>query len=221
MRSVNGGDLSVVLSVPIRAEDFSDVPSETVGAVKGNSTQTQPLPHNKKSEAVLGVLGMSIDLGRFADLQVDLPEGQGVMLVEGRRYHMLGDDRKSKDERGDGLVLHHKHLHRYLQASPLPHVDDAILQQMVEAVPRWQNRAGHQPAAGNLLPGDYRDPLTGGESGNWLAAFAPVLVAGREAEEADTGWFVIVLQRRYLPSSNEWLDYYAVVIHGNTLREIA
>jgi hypothetical protein len=49
------------------------------------------------------------------------------------------------------------------------------------------------------LPGSfdpaYRDPVGGEYAGVWLAAFAPVLVKGRSAENRDTGWVVIVQER--------------------------
>ena len=170
MRSTNDGDLVVMLSVPIRA-----------------SRDAEPL----------GVIGMSIELGEFADLQVPLPEGQGVLLVESRKYFMLAEDLKSEGERGQGLVLHHEGLAALMKQKPkrLPHVDDGILNHMEEAKHHWLRDAQGLKSFVNLLPTAYRDPLAKDSSSLWLAAFAPVLVTGRPPEQADTGWFVIVQQR--------------------------
>ena len=43
---------------------------------------------------------------------------------------------------------------------------------------------------------NYGDPVGGEYAGRWLAAFRPVVVAGRPAEIGDTGW-VVVVQERY------------------------
>lgn len=168
MKSTNGGNLVVALSVPIRAN--------------GNNER-------------LGVLGMSIELGTFADLQIDLPEEQRVLLVESRKYHMLGDDWKSYGDRGEGLVLHHEALPALMLTKPstLPHIDDKIVDYMRKSQVQWQEKNANGGFE-NLLPDHYRDPLEPTEGARWLAAFAPVLVNSRSKKV--TGWFVIVQQRQ-------------------------
>lgn len=51
----------------------------------------------------------------------------------------------------------------------------------------------------SLLPDSYYDPVAhNAHRYQYLAAFAPVLVRGRPHTQGDTGWFVIVEQRRDL-----------------------
>ncbi len=169
IRSTNGGDLAVAFSVPIRAAN---------------------------KDEVMGVLAITIELGRFADLQMKLPAGQAVLLVESRKYYVLNEDLEDEGERGEGLVLHHENLHTLVGRTPLPHVDDAVIHFMREAKKR---KLSHNPQAvptENLLPDDYRDPVSKDSAGRWLAAFAPVFVSGRPADQQDTGWYVIVQQRQ-------------------------
>ncbi len=171
-RSTVGGDLVVLLTVPIW------------------------LNHQ---DAPLGVLGMSIELGSFADLKISLPEGQGVLLVEARRYYMLADDLTSQDERGEGLVLHHRDLHQAMLQNPksLPHVSDIVLEHMKRSKRFWMDRQSAAESVDNLLPSQYRDPVaSNSDTSSYLAAFAPVIVRGRPFQQGDTGWFVIVQQRQ-------------------------
>jgi len=167
MESTNDGYLSVVLSVPI----FGDPTDEP-----------------------LGVLAMSIELGSFADLRADLPEGKNVLLVETRTYYLLRQQ-PEREERGEGLVLHHQDFRDLRQRESLPHIDDDVVQFMRQALPAWRDSdAGNNPD--NLLPDNYRDPMSKNEQDLWLAAFAPVLVSSRPADQRETGWFVIVQQRQ-------------------------
>ncbi len=170
-RSTVEGDLVVLLSVPI---------------------------HLNHQESPLGVLGMSIELGSFADLKISLPEGQGVLLVETRGYNMLADDLISQDERGEGLVLHHQDLYQVMSHDPksLPHVSDAVLQHMKRSKRLWIDEHSNATPLDNLLPSHYRDPVASeNDASSYLAAFAPVIVRGRPIEQGDTGWVVIVQQR--------------------------
>ncbi|MBW3597988.1 MAG: hypothetical protein KY475_12015, partial [Planctomycetes bacterium] len=169
LRSTVNGELTVALSVPIRAAEDA---------------------------APIGILAMTIELGEFADLAVQLPEGQGVLLVESRRYYMLGENLQPNGERGEGLVLHHERLKEVFQQNPLPHVDDEIVHAMLAAKLQWQAADQRNPDWDNLLSERYRDPLCENPESRWLAAFAPVLVHGRPADQSDTGWFVIVQQQR-------------------------
>jgi len=164
-RSTVDSDLTVVLSVPIGASD-------------GGST--------------IGVMAMSIELGHFADLQADLPEGQDVLLVESRKYFMLDDNGEPEGQLGEGLVLHHKDLAKFTATASLPNVSQSILKHMRGATSRRNSEGEQSGSRDNLLPADYRDPL---RKEPCLAAFAPVIVATRPASQQDTGWFVIVQQK--------------------------
>jgi tRNA A-37 threonylcarbamoyl transferase component Bud32 len=168
MESTNHGDLSVVFSVPILVEG-SDEP--------------------------LGVLGMSIELGRFADLRIRLPAKQKVLLVETRTYYLQRTYPEDREERGEGLVLHHEDLRGLKLQSTLPHVSDRIVQYMRQATEQAASSAAAD-SPGNLLPDSYRDPLAHDGSRHWLAAFAPVLTVSRPIDQQHTGWFVIVQQEQ-------------------------
>ncbi len=168
MESTNHGDLNVVFSVPILADD---------------------------SDESLGVLAMSIELGRFADLRIRLPAKQKVLLVETRKYYLQRTYPENHEERGEGLVLHHEDLRGLKLQSTLPHVSDRIVHYMRQAIQQTSAyEATHSP--GNLLPDSYRDPIARDGSGHWLAAFAPVLTINRSVDQQQTGWFVIVQQEQ-------------------------
>jgi hypothetical protein len=139
---------------------------------------------------------MSIELGQFADLQIELPEGQAVLLVESRTYYMLGENLERDYERGEGLILHHEDLAKFLGQKPLPHLTDEIVYYMRGARSRWPNGNARSAEFENLLSDAYRDPLADDKDAHWLAAFAPVLISGRPDKQQDTGWFVIVQQRQ-------------------------
>ncbi|NLF71680.1 MAG: hypothetical protein GX575_21835 [Candidatus Anammoximicrobium sp.] len=168
MKSTNGGDLTVSLSVPIR---------------------------DNGTDEVLGVLGMTIELGSFAALQINLPEQQNVLLVESRQYRMLTRDLRSFEDLGDGLLLHHEKLETHLKNSPhaLPHLSLDVLAELTRSQDHWEANKTEQSRAIRLLPAHYRDPINREHDAKWVAAFAPVLVRGRDP--ATTGWFVIVQQR--------------------------
>ncbi|MBL7037989.1 MAG: protein kinase [Pirellulaceae bacterium] len=164
IESTNDGDLAVAFSVPIRARN-----------------EAEPL----------GVLAMSIHLGSFAGLEVNLPVGQEVLLVDTRRYYMRRQYPEPHEERGEGLVLHHDALKDLLQRSSLPHVDDATIQHMLRAKDQW---TADNETIDNLLPEGFDDPLSDDKDSRSLAAFAPVIVRSRPADQRDTGWFVIIQQ---------------------------
>ena len=167
MESTNEGDLIVGFSVPIRQDD---------------------------REEPIGVLAMTILLGRFADLQVNLPTGQKVLLVETRQYYLQREYPQPHRVRGEGLILHHQDFINRKEER-LPHVSDDVVWFMRRSVGQRRTTAG-AGSLDNLLPEDYRDPVARDNNGRWLAAFAPVLVSSRSELQDETGWFVIVQQRQ-------------------------
>jgi eukaryotic-like serine/threonine-protein kinase len=173
MESTNEGDLIVAFSVPIRQDD---------------------------REEPIGVLAMTILLGRFADLQVNLPAGQKVLLVETRQYYLQREYPEPHRVRGEGLILHHEDFINRKEER-LPHVSDDVVWLMRRAVGQHRTTAT-AGSLDNLLPQDYRDPVARDENGRWLAAFAPVLVSARIEPQEETGWFVIV-QQQQAPSKFE------------------
>ncbi len=172
MESTNDGQLIVVFSVPIRA---------------------------RRSEEVIGVLGLSITLGTFADLGVALPDGQTAMLVETRQYFMKRTMPTPHRETGEGLVLHHPRMRELSEMNALPHIRDEATLQLIRN-PR--STVGNNE---NVL-NDFKDPVTGATGG--VASFAPVTIDSRAfgpqqqsaasadaaPQPAQTGWTVIVFQ---------------------------
>ncbi|MCU0864055.1 MAG: serine/threonine protein kinase [Planctomycetes bacterium] len=121
---------------------------------------------------VIGVLAMTVELGSFAALRVELSGEQVAVLVE-TKSDWLGA------AEGQGLVLHHPRLRGECRLS-----GDALGE--LRAL-RSRNELG------GLLLRDYIDPVD--PEPRWLAVFEPVLVQGRTGPEHDIGWVVGVQER--------------------------
>jgi serine/threonine protein kinase len=152
------------------------------GALTVNLSAPVTLPDDPESK---GMLGMSIALGEFADLKIQLPAGQKVVLVDARKYYLqcITQDAAKEVVRGEGLILHHKELKWMERNKRLRHLDDNSLAWMAD---------GADP----FLPASYHDPVAPDQSGTWLAAFEPVCMNGRPENIRDTGWFIIVQQEQ-------------------------
>lgn len=135
-------------------------------------------PRNKSGapgpREVLGVLGMTVELGRFGELQPakERPEAHQMAMLVDSRVDWTG--RK-------GLLLQHPALSQALsrrQPVPLYHVPGPLAE-----------RLAGLDNSGYTLPFDaqYADPVAGPNKGRFLAAAEPVLSRGQ-----DTGWVVIV-----------------------------
>jgi serine/threonine-protein kinase len=173
-RSMTDNKLIVMLSVPI------EIDVATSNAVDGT-----PEP--------LGIFAMSIELGRFGD-QLMLPDAQ-LLMVESRKYYMLNDDDEPKGPRGEGMVLHHKDVEKFMSQKSPPRIADAILDYVGQKTASVTGAADRAQSLDNLLPDTYSDPLT---KAPCLAAFAPIIVSSRPAQQQDTGWFVVVQQEQKL-----------------------
>ncbi len=132
---------------------------------------------------VVGVLGMTVELGRFGELHPTSgsTERQIAVLVDGR-----------EDWTGHkGLVLQHPHLSELLRSNqPLPpyRLDEEHIR-TIEVL--RQTVASGQPLPLELLfDAHYRDPVRGSYGGEWLLTMRPVLARG-----SDTGWVVLVQER--------------------------
>jgi len=152
---------------------------------------------DQTGDNVIGVIGMTVGLGKFADLNIDLPAGQKVLLVDTRQYYMrrhaeVDDQRKQS---GEGLILHHEDLGDLKNRESLLRLDDATVQRLRSAKTEWNSIETGQ-WMDNLLDADYRDPVAKKTDGPWLAAFAPVILTARKRDSKayDTGCFVIVQQ---------------------------
>ena len=142
----------------------------------------------------LGILGMSVSLGEFKELQTGLGNEQLVLVVD-------TDQNTINDETYDGMLLHHPELvRRDREKGPATFIDEALIEML-----RIRNKARQDftehPDQANLWTADilneFSDPLDPAELRNqhWIAAFAPIVVKGRPTEIADTGWGVIVAER--------------------------
>ncbi len=143
-------------------------------------------------DSVVGVLAMTVELGRFGELQLRFSDDQMAVLIDTK-----------KDANGrQGLILHHPLLNPAMQA---PYVDPdrtvGLLRLRSEQLRRTAPEAETRSVQ-NVEPlpdsfdTSYRDPVGDGvNSGTWLAAFEPVFVRGRPETIRDTGWIVVVQER--------------------------
>lgn len=179
-RSRTTGRFVVSFSVPVR-----DVSSAAEGA------------SGDREGTILGVLLMSVDLGRFSALQLDLGRDQIAVLADlrpdqdGRRGLILHHPAQAEEKTGASLV--------YLPEGLLDPLD--ALRRAVLARSRGRGRQAEGdggPAQGPqpmIFRRAYLDPMGGEYSGRWQAAFEPVIVEGRPDMIDDTGWVVIVQER--------------------------
>lgn len=139
-------------------------------------------------EPPLGVINMFIELGQFADLAIPLPAGQKVILVDTRRFYMKLNNSSEKGPSGEGLLLHHPDLANIATPDELPHLEPSMVKYM---------RDFDHLHTDNLLPANYRDPISNAAEGLPLAAFAPVILTARptETDVYRTNWFVIIQQQ--------------------------
>lgn len=139
---------------------------------------TAPVYRTGVHEEFLGVLGMSVGLGAP---KRELGEQQLAVLVQTKYDGFEGENSR-------GLILHHREIggdvHR--SGGRLPRLDASIVAQLV-------SRMGAASFTGSLMIDDYRDPLI--QNNRWVAAFARIVVNGREDELADPGWGVVVQER--------------------------
>lgn len=180
-RSTVTGNLMVAFSVPIWDSD-------------------------DEGREILGVLGMTVELGGFGFEEMQLDQTQMVVLV----------DTSARTDGAEGRILQHaklvqERLDRSLSHKGSPARDTLPALRLAQLRELRAERLAHaragraptaeegqpQPASGyvTLLDSDYRDPLDGPNGGRWLAAFEPVLVKGRTGRVSDTGWVVIVQER--------------------------
>ena len=151
----------------------------------------------KDEERTIGVLAMSVELGRFGVLQTQLGGQQIAVLADSRSDWIAKEPRT-------GLLLHHPRL-REIEGDPtgkLFRLDAAYvarLEKLRAQRLRQDSQAAPAPAdrANALdLDLDYHDPAGQTDGGHWLAAIEPVLIRGRPEAIRDTGWVVIVQEKK-------------------------
>lgn len=154
----------------------------------------------------LGVLGMSLELGAFRELQTGLNAGQIAVLLDTREDQIEGVSRS-------GLILHHRNLYQAQQQrlavgdESFPRISPALVEQLVRLRKLRAREAGLMAAppsedaptaiqgpielAGSLDT-EYADPLAPPGSPKVTAAFEPVRISNRPPDLQDTGWVVVV-----------------------------
>ncbi|MEQ8788830.1 MAG: protein kinase [Pirellulaceae bacterium] len=156
--------------------------------------------------APLGVLGMTIEMGRFDSLQRGAAKGQSLVLADVRENRCHG-------RLARGLILHHPSfvpggsqqrpvvpplvtLSPPRLAALLRLCEDRMAHERRLQALDWRERLRAQrPLSADSLDPDYRDPIGGEYAGPWVAGFSPVLVKGRPDARRDTGLIVIVQER--------------------------
>ncbi len=168
-RSTSTKKLKVAFSVPIRK------------ALK-----------RRDDPGVIGVLGMSVDLGSFRVLEdaEKLPDQLEVVLVD-LRSDELGPAVAAAGAEKRGLLLHHPELAQYeVPTDPFRLPPDLMAKVDVALQRRTRSGSPQNP----IIEG-YADLLerSGGET--YVGAFEPVVIRNQE-EQRDTNWLVIVQQRQ-------------------------
>lgn len=214
-RSTVTENLMVAFSVPVRVVPARDAlaqkgPQGVVEAASSaDAARSAVADEVERTEAaeVVGVLAMTVEIGRFGILQLGLQAGQVAALVDTRQ-----------DWSGQhGLILHHPRLaelrleqHR-LQGGELPIWyapaervsrfvalrEGRVAQERQRATMPWEEQLLMVGETGlETFDPDYRDPVHDEPGDTWFAAFEPVLVSGRPEKICDTGWVVVVQERR-------------------------
>ncbi len=141
----------------------------------------------------LGVLGMSMEIGGFYELQTGLEAGQIAVLVDTREDQEEGVPKS-------GLILHHPLLHeaQRQRSSADKEVLFRIHPQLVDRLRQLRERRTHETGDVSVtgltqsIDTAYHDPLAAEGSRPVTAAFEPVRIETRSPEVRDTGWVVIV-----------------------------
>ena len=155
---------------------------------------------------VLGVLGMTVELGGFGFEEMQLDENQMVVLIdtvpdnEGRgglvlQHAQLSNGRPSKKDVSDeSAPRYYVSRERLAKLRELREAKSERIRRLEKLTPEERlSRVASGPVT--LMDANYRDPVKGVYDGSWLAAFEPVLVKGRTRSASDTGWVVIVQER--------------------------
>jgi serine/threonine-protein kinase len=148
---------------------------------------TVPIWKNDELQrSCLGVLGMSVELGEFAELQTGLDAEQIAVLVDTREDQV-------ESEVGTGLILHHPSL-QDAQSRRAAQGDKAMFRvapAMLETMRQLIN-AGPAGEVRDAFVEKYADPVAPAGSPPVMAAIAPVRIERRGEAPDNTGWFVIV-----------------------------
>lgn len=165
-------------------------------------------PPQTPDRRVLGVLAMTVELGHFSVLHLDLSKDQIAVLVDTTKDWV---ERRGRQ----GLILQHPRLeemraerlagvqggpqHFRLEPRQIEELEKLRAQRLqlereLEKLPPDKQLLEQKPIPGSMDRA-YRDPVGGAYEGLWIAAFEPVFVRGRPEAIKDTGWVVIVQER--------------------------
>jgi serine/threonine-protein kinase len=134
----------------------------------------------------LGVFGMSVELGEFAELQTGLDAAQIAVLVDTREDQIEGNAET-------GLILHHPSL-QDAQARRAAQGDKSLFRvapTMLETMRQLTN-SGTAGEVRDAFVENYVDPVAPPGSPPVMAAIAPVRIEQRGEAPRNTGWFVVV-----------------------------
>ena len=133
-------------------------------------------------EQFVGVLGMSVQLGGFSILRKDLLDNHHLILVDLREDWLRGQASK-------GLILHHPHLGKLVQNSGQSRERPRLAKELVA---RLLTLRANEPS---FYLENFVDPVSASKRGA-LAAFAKVAVRSKGELPRDSGWAVIVREKR-------------------------
>lgn len=127
---------------------------------------------NGAQQKVIGVLGMSVELGDFGILDTDLNGNQMVVLLDLRPDTIDGVAQR-------GLILHHPAF----ESLSGQHKSTRIAQDTLAKIDAEKT---------SLRLSDYLDPIT---NETWNVAIEKLVVEGRRGPNRTPGWAVMVLER--------------------------
>lgn len=133
-------------------------------------------------ERFVGVLGMSVQLGGFSILREDLLDNHHLILVDLREDWLSGQAAK-------GLILHHPHLGTLGPNSGQSQDRPRLAKDLVA---RLLTLRANEPS---FYLENFVDPVSASKRGS-LAAFAKVAVRSEGELPRDSGWAVIVREKR-------------------------
>ncbi len=158
-----------------------------------------PIFRGEDDREVIGILAMEAELGHFSDFEGS--RKQFATLIDLR-----------PDEAGTpGLVVEHPYLDRrlaggrpaeayYLTAEAAAKFTE-FQEGRIRADRNAFNRGGGElassaPSAPALAVAEYQDPIGNDYAGDWLAAVEPVFVTRGPEQIVDSGWAIVVQERR-------------------------
>ena len=146
-------------------------------------SETQASPDQK----FLGILGMSVPLGEFSELQTQLGSNQVAMVIDVAENQING-------KTWNGLILHHPKQEQ--SETKLAAISTSMLERILPACEGQFDSSSL--AAEDQIIRNFRDPFAANSEHHWTACFSPVMIIGRPDEIAKTRWAVIVAERDML-----------------------